>query len=88
MLRLKVLLGWMHVQSLDVVLARPTAATASLGADPRPPSEKLIGAVVVVSVDRLTPVNGDLARPQRRSRKKIKALVKIAENASRQRLFR
>jgi hypothetical protein len=75
----EVSLEWMRVKDVDELLALPTVEMARRIADaPFPPSEKLIGAVVAVAVDRLRSATDDLARSSTAMDDKTRALVRIA----------
>jgi hypothetical protein len=69
----------MGVKTVAELLALPTAEIAArLGKAPFPPSEKLIGAVLLRAVDDLRESTADLARSSRQMDEKTKTLVWIA----------
>ena len=75
----EVSLEWMGVKSVDELLALPTDEMARrVARAPFPASEKLIGAVVALAVDRLSTATDDLAESSTAMDKKTKTLVWIA----------
>lgn len=75
----EVSLEWMDVKTVDELLALPTEEMARrVARAPFPASEKLIGAVVAVAVDRLRTATDGLAESSKAMDEKTKALVLIA----------
>ena len=69
----------MHVGSVDELLALPTGEIAKrLGDASFPASEKLIGAVLLVAVDRLKGATADLAQSSREMEQKASTQIKAA----------
>jgi hypothetical protein len=69
----------MGVKSIEELLALPTDQVARrLGSAPFPPSEKLIGAVMLVAVQQLHKATDDLAGSSRRMDRMTRWLVTAA----------
>jgi hypothetical protein len=68
----------MQVRSTSELLELPTLEIAKrLGDAPFPPSEKLLGAVLLKAVDELRGATADLARSSREMDRKTRALVTV-----------
>jgi hypothetical protein len=80
----EVSLDWMGVKSVDEPLALPNAELARrVSRAPFPASEKLIGAVVVIVLDRLMTATDALSESSKAMDDKTESLVKIANNTLR-----
>jgi hypothetical protein len=72
----------MGVKSIEELLTLDTPEIAHrLGDAPFPPSEKLIGAVVLVALDRLQTATADLSESSRKMDSKTGRLVDLARLA-------
>ena len=69
----------MGLADVDELLSLPTAEVAArLGAAPFPPSEKLIGAVLLRAVDELRGATADVALSSRQIDSGTKSLITLA----------